>query len=579
VALIIVANMSLSLVIVRNRLRVHVREQLNEDLQHSLQTFQDLQERRRASLERENGLLATLPTLRALMTSHDVSTIQDGAQDFWKLSGNELFALADSDGQILAANALGAPNRNELREKLQAVTANPAKHYLFACGNLYEYSVTPIYFGAQASGTLLGYVIGGYAVDHKLLQEVGRGAGAEAIFLVADKATVSTLPQEQLASFAKVPSGPTAFGMMMRLGGERYVAVGHDLSPEADVALRLIVLKSFDKADRAESQIRTIVLLTSLIAIIVGSALMLLLARTVTAPLERLTAGVKAFAGGDQKYRLPSGGPREVRYLSAVLADMRDEIQKKNRALLESERLATIGRMASSVSHDLRHYLAAVYANAEFLASPTLPADERAELFEEIRLAVIGTTDMLDSLLLFGSTGSALRRVSIPMLAIVERAVALVRTHPDAAGVVVRLDAPSEDTTAELDTRQMERAIYNLLLNACQSARESVGLREVTVTIRAEITTVSVTVRDTGPGVPDGIRHSLFDPFVSKGKQKGTGLGLTLAHSVAREHNGEVELLSSRPGETIFRLMVERTIATESPEALQTGSLVTTWVL
>jgi len=56
---------------------------------------------------------------------------------------------------------------------------------------------------------------------------------------------------------------------------------------------------------------------------------------------------------------------------------MRSEIQSANRALLESERLATIGRMASSVSHDLRHYLAAVFANAEFLASDRLTLKER----------------------------------------------------------------------------------------------------------------------------------------------------------------------------------------------------------
>jgi signal transduction histidine kinase len=579
VALILAANMALSLVIVRSRLRQHVRAILHEDLQHSLETFQDLQQTRRASLERENGLLAALPTLRSLMTSHDIGTIQQGAQDFWKLSGDELFALADAEGRVIAANAVGAPNRTELHDELQAVLNQPIKHYLLACGNLYEYSITPIYFGSHASGKLLGYVIGGYAVDHKLLQEVGRGAGAGAIFLVNSKVTVSTLPKEQIGGFAKRASGRvTAFGTMVMIGTERYLAVGRDLSGEADVPLQLVVLKSVDNASRSEQEIRKIVLLTSLLAIMVGSALMLLLARTVTAPLERLAAGVKAFASGDREYSLPSGGPREVRYLSAVLADMRDEIQKKNRALLESERLATIGRMASSVSHDLRHYLAAVYANAEFLASPSLPASERAELFEEIRLAVIGTTDMLDSLLLFGSTGSALRRVSISMTAVVERAVALVRTHPDAEGVAVTFDPGEDDTTAELDTRQIERAVYNLLLNACQSAGESNDLREVSVSIQAESNTVSVTVRDSGAGVPDSIQHNLFDPFVSRGKQKGTGLGLTLAHSVAREHNGDVELLSSLPGNTVFRLTIERGITVENTLKKQ-QSLVTTWLL
>jgi len=307
----------------------------------------------------------------------------------------------------------------------------------------------------------------------------------------------------------------------------------------------------------------------SLLALAAGSVLMFLLARMVTQPLELLASGVRAFGEGDREHSLPTGGTQEVRYLSREFALMRDQIQKTNRALLEAERLATIGRMASSVSHDLRHYLASVYANAEFLASPTLPSSERAELFDEIRLAVYGTTDMLDSLLTFSRTGSALQRVPTTMSSVVERAIALVRTHPDAERVRVLLDQTDADTRTAVDTKQMERAVFNLLLNACQSARESAGLREVRASLHGDNKTVSVTVVDSGPGVAEGIRENLFDPFVSQGKQKGTGLGLTLAWSVAREHDGEVKLVSSRVGETIFRLSVARHL----PESIGSANL------
>jgi len=210
------------------------------------------------------------------------------------------------------------------------------------------------------------------------------------------------------------------------------------------------------------------------------------------------------------------------------------------------------------VSHDLRHYFAAIYANAEFLASPVLPASERAELYEEIRLAIDGTTEMLDSLLIFSRTGSSLHRVSADMTSLVERAITLLNKHPDAEGVKVVLEKGSADTTVEVDTKQVERAVYNLLLNACQSARELAGPRTVKVSVSVESQSISVTIADSGPGVAQGIRETMFDPFVSQGKQKGTGLGLTLAWSVAREHGGDVKLVSSREGETIFRLTVAR---------------------
>ena len=113
---------------------------------------------------------------------------------------------------------------------------------------------------------------------------------------------------------------------------------------------------------------------------------------------------------------------------------------------------------------------------------------------------------------------------------------------------------------AEVDGKQIERAISNLLLNACQSARFMGNTASVVVTLESQDREILVNVTDNGPGVPNKIRESLFEPFVSEGKQKGTGLGLTLAHCIALEHGGEVVLLSSKPGETIFQMKVARAV-------------------
>jgi signal transduction histidine kinase len=244
-----------------------------------------------------------------------------------------------------------------------------------------------------------------------------------------------------------------------------------------------------------------------------------------------------------------------VRELSAAFARMRSEIINTNRALLESEKLVTIGRMASSVSHDLRHYLAAVYANAEFLSSPRLSEQERREFFADIHIAVHGATELLESLLIFSKTGAVYHRERNSMLRIAERCVSLLKAHPEAEGVAIRIEcADPAGAYALVDEKQMQRAIYNLLLNACQSAHKSEGAREVLVSIATAEKTITLTITDSGPGVAEHIRNSLFEPFVSDGKHSGTGLGLTLANSVAKEHGGAVTLLSTQPGETIFRL-------------------------
>jgi signal transduction histidine kinase len=238
---------------------------------------------------------------------------------------------------------------------------------------------------------------------------------------------------------------------------------------------------------------------------------------------------------------------------------MRREIVQAHHALLESERLATIGRMASSVSHDLRHYLSAIYANSEFLASDKLPASDRTEILGEIRTAVNGTTEMLESLLVFSRTGKHLSKTRQQVSVLVERSIAMVRTHPDAAGVAVTFRTEGTHATeAIVDAKQIERAIYNLLLNACQVSRPSGTGSVVTVTVVARESEIAIEVKDNGDGVPLNIRSTLFDPFVSEGKHKGSGIGLTLTQTIAAEHGGSVSLVSSEPGDTVFRFTIAR---------------------
>jgi signal transduction histidine kinase len=211
------------------------------------------------------------------------------------------------------------------------------------------------------------------------------------------------------------------------------------------------------------------------------------------------------------------------------------------------------------VSHDLRHYLAAVYANAEFLSSSNLSSEERSELLVDIQMAVNGATELLDSLLILSKTGAAFRRERGSVLRIAEKAISLLRSHPEAEGVALRLDCDDQTgASALVDAKQMQRAIYNLLLNACQSAHCTEGHRGVVLSIRVQEESIELRITDSGPGVADLIRGSLFQPFVSNGKQSGTGLGLTLADAVAKEHGGAVTLVSSKPGETIFELSLQR---------------------
>jgi signal transduction histidine kinase len=560
-ALVIAIVTGVCLLLIRHRLRAEVTNDLSQDLNHSVITFQNLQAERVGALERENSLLAELPTLKALMTSGDDLTIQDGATEFWQLSGNDLFALADSSGRVVAVYTKGASADTTLRQGLKTLVASPSKHYLIDGQELYVCSLRPLYFGSDEDGTLLGYVVSGVSIE-RTVRQISQPTGVEATFLSGGEVVASTLSPSGQASLATQPflfSGTAQATSTVKFGSTRFLAATEDLSATATSPLQLVVLKSFQPAERSINRIDRMVLSAGLLALLSGTVLMIALSRLVTRPLEELSKSVIAFGVGDGKYRIPRYGTQEVRQLSMAFASMRNEIQQANRALLESERLATIGRMASSVSHDLRHYLAAIYANSEFLSSHQLSERERAEIFADVRAAVHGTTDMIESLLIFSRTGASLRRAPELMATLLERAVALVRVHPDAecVSLVIRCGDPTQ-TAIIADGKQIERAICNLLLNACQAVRSTGRAANVVIALEIQEKHMIVSVTDNGDGVPESIRNSLFEPFVSEGKQKGTGLGLTLAHCIAAEHGGEVVLLSSCPGKTIFQMKVAR---------------------
>jgi signal transduction histidine kinase len=238
--------------------------------------------------------------------------------------------------------------------------------------------------------------------------------------------------------------------------------------------------------------------------------------------------------------------------------DLRDEPQWRAPSQpIEAERISAIGRMACSISHDMRHSLAAIYANAEFLERHDICASVRADLLLEIQEAVLEMTERIDSLLQFGSSGRKNPLVHERVSLVVERAVAAVKFHPDGRNVSITFGKfpPAE---ADIDARNLESAIYNLLLNACQAATRSTHVPEVKVHLTEIDKRIYVTILDNGPGIPASVRRTLFEPFVTAGKPNGTGLGLTLARRVAEEHGGSVHLEKSNRETTVFTLTITK---------------------
>jgi len=564
---------STSLLLVRHSIQRQVRKEIFADLQNSVATFRNFQRERELTLTHAADLLADLPNLRALMTTQHDATIQDASRDLWRLAGSDLFLLADRTGRVVALHTSSPGLSRETAQQSFTSTLNEdsPEHWWLGSQQLYEVFRRPIYFGAPAQNRLLGFLAIGYEIDEKVASQVSRIATSQVAFYYGDRVVRSTLAPAQKSELAAAPgvlNKGSSEPEEVQLGNERYLLRSVQLAPDRNPPVELSVFKSYDEATGFLNRLNRLLLALGLIAVLGGSALVFVISDTFTRPLGSLVNGVRALEKGDYTYALDGRGGDEVAELTGAFQRMRDSLLNTQRELLEAERLATIGRMASSISHDLRHALAAIVANAEFLCESRLSSEQREELYQEVRVAVNQMTDLLDSLLEFSRTRESLRPSYSDLRNSIEHVVQTIRSHPEFHPIAIEIRQEG-DASGWFDSKKLERAFYNLLLNACESVAADNG--RIEIVLRSIPGAVDIRLSDNGHGVPDSIRRELFEPFVSYGKENGTGLGLTVVQKIVQDHGGEINIEKTSAEGTTFRMLLPTGCSPKSPASQHEG--------
>jgi signal transduction histidine kinase len=546
-----------SLLLVRRTVQAQVTKSIFADLHNSVSTYQNFHRERELTLTHLAELLADLPNLRALMTTQHEATIQDGSTDLWRLGGSDLFVLANRTGKVVALHTATPGFTREMAQQSLNRPSNQegSGQWWYGAQHLYQVFLKPIYAGPAAENNLLGFLVIGYEIDDSVAAQVSRIAASQVAFYYGDTIVRSTLDPTHEAELSRHPIADSAPGIpepeRVQLGDERFLATSLELTTDRAPSVRLSVLKSYDQATAFLDSLNSLLLFVGLTAVLGGSALVFFISHTFTRPLGNLVNGVRALGRGDFHYQLDARGGDEVAEVTRAFNRMRDSLLKTQHELIDAERLATIGRMASSVSHDLRHSLAAIVANAEFLLESHLSTDQREELYQEIRIAVNQMTDLIDSLLEFSRTRESLRRTYGSVKESVERVVQAVRTHPRFHNVRIAVRQEG-NSTGWFDTKKLERALYNLLLNACEAIAGQDG--QITIDLREVLGGLEIRLSDNGRGIPEAIRGKLFEPFISYGKENGTGLGLTVVQKIIQDHGGDVTVEKTSEEGTVFRI-------------------------
>jgi signal transduction histidine kinase len=236
---------------------------------------------------------------------------------------------------------------------------------------------------------------------------------------------------------------------------------------------------------------------------------------------------------------------------------MRGELLTSQQRRLASERIMALGRAATSISHDLRHYLAAVVANAEFLYESDRLKLNRDEIYEEIKAASNQMTDLLDSLREVAREDAAISPIHASLHQTIRQAVEAVLSNPELRGQAISIST-SGQMEGVFDAKKIERAFFNLLLNACEAMANRQG--QIKVDVVSSPDWFDIWIADSGGGIPPSIRSTLFDAFVSSGKPNGTGLGLAIVNKIVQDHSGSVSMEKTSEEGTVFHVKLPRSL-------------------
>jgi signal transduction histidine kinase len=259
--------------------------------------------------------------------------------------------------------------------------------------------------------------------------------------------------------------------------------------------------------------------------------------RSIARPLGRLREGASRLAAGDLDARIEIDSPDEFGDLARQWNGMTSALKDHQEKLVETEKLAGIGRLAAGVAHEINNPLGVILGYARLLRKRVdgVAQDDLRVIEEE----TLRCKEIVEGLLDLSRPLQAARE-RIDLRDVCDEVVARLGEARLLEGVAVAVQGSG---LAEGHPSKVRQIVSNLVRNAAESAGPG---GSVAVAVREDAAGVSVEVSDDGPGIDATARARLFEPFFTT-KPQGTGLGLAVSRALARAHGGEVEA-ASLPG-------------------------------
>ena len=229
------------------------------------------------------------------------------------------------------------------------------------------------------------------------------------------------------------------------------------------------------------------------------------------------------------------------------------ELREKQEQLVQAGKLATLGELTTGVAHELNNPLNNIglfIGNAIDLIELGVVDADPDQILHELNSAmqqVRKATEIISHLRTFGRAASVSYE-PVVIEQVMERALSLMAEQLRLRQIEVQVHFPADEVIVIGNAIQLEQVFINLLTNA-RDALTGVPRKVISITCEVHADVVELRVRDTGPGIPEGLEQRIFDPFFTTKKVgTGTGLGLSITYGIIKDHQGIISV-DSRPGE------------------------------
>jgi two-component system, NtrC family, sensor kinase len=483
---------------------------------------------------------------------------------------------------------------------------------LFALGSLLVLAFVPLFFAVASltratmssartsSARALGRAVAGHVTAAQLTRaaedieplleaQVGQeGVAAIGIYDASGKQVARAGSEAAAALPAEVPPGieevapvQTSFG-----DGVLVTVPGDRAAPAGAVA---VVVRTDLKATRGAPLVRLVALYTGVVALALLIFAYFSMTRLVVQPIEELSRAARRVADGARTLEAPGRGARELTDLGASLALMTErlradeeslrtkiveieryagDLSRAQERLIRSERLASVGRLAAGLAHEIGNPLSAILGFQELLLQGGLDAQEQRDFLERMKRETERIHHVLRDMLDFARPAASIRPGRPEPPGAVTDAVAdvsaLLTPQKSFRGVELRTELAADLPRVSLSHPRLVQVLLNLLLNAADAIPKEGGW----ILLRASQcgdNRVRVEVEDNGPGIAKEIRDRLFEPFATtKEVGQGTGLGLAVCRGLVEAAGGTLVVEEGTLGGARFVMELPTELPVES---------------